>query len=98
MSIKNDLSENQQDMLLRLFQGDYPSPTIEGYFWADDPMKKVDGRTLSSLIKRALVSARNRVGFYGSLSQDFRLTERGEKIAEELDEAAYQKRQARRGW
>lgn len=96
--MKPNLTENQKKMLLRFFQGDYPSPTIEGYFWVDDPMKKVDGGTLSSLIKRGFVSARSRAGFYGFLSQDFHLTEQGETIAKELDEAAYQKRRAQRGW
>lgn len=94
----NNLSTNQQVMLLRLFEGDYPTPTIEGYYWADDLTKRVDGRTMCSLIKRDLVSDRIQTGCYGSLSSSFSLTESGKEIAEKLDEAEYQKRRDRRGW
>ena len=96
MTMADDLSENQQEMLLRFFQGDWPTPTVEGYYWACEPVR-VDGRTLGSLIKRGLISTGLSTSS-GLISQNFILTEHGEEIAKELDEAAYQKRQARRGW
>ena len=91
------LSESQQEMLLRLFEGDYPRACIDGNFWADDPGERVDGRTMQSLVARGLVYITTGVSS-GMTSQGVWLTEQGKEIAKELDEAAYQKRQARRGW
>jgi len=93
----NDLSENQQKMLLRLFEGDYPRACIDGNFWADGPGERVDGRTMQSLVARGLVSVTMGMSS-GLASQGVWLTEQGKEIAKELGEAAYQKRQARRGW
>jgi len=91
------LSANQEAMLLRLFQGDEPSTTVDGLYWLEAPEERVDSRTLQSLISRHLVSVATGVGS-GMMRQGFRLTECGTKIAEQLDDAAYQKLQAQRGW
>jgi len=96
--MNTNLSENQKKMLLRFYSGDEPSITIEGLFWLETPDEKINKRTLSSLIKRGLISVTGTGVKTGLLVQWFALTDHGQEIAEEIDEAAYQKRHARRGW
>jgi len=91
-----NLSENQEKVLLRLFNGDIARPTIEGYFWNAD-QEKVDGRTVNSLIERRLVSVATGAAL-GMVSQGLSLTKIGADIARELDEAAYQNLRRHRGW
>lgn len=91
------LSENQKKMLLRIFNGDEIRTCIDGLFWLHDPEKRVDGRTMKSLVNRGLASftmtARSGLTAYGIW-----LTEQGKQIAEELEEIAYQERRTRRRW
>lgn len=94
--MKCKLSEHQKAMLLRLANGDYPTSTVDGLYWATEPVR-VDGRTLSSLIRHRLVSVTTGTGS-GMLIQGFWLTDYGEKIVKELEDEAYQKRRAQRGW
>ena len=95
MTIADDLSENQQRMLLRFFTGDIPEAFVDGYYWESDPTEKVDGRTLVSLVNHGLISARGRLGAGGLWSRYFSITERGGGVANELDEAA---RERKRVW
>jgi hypothetical protein len=77
------LSDKQEDMLYKLWDGDVPINTFDGYFWEYEPCVRFDRRTANSLLRRNLIYF-NSVGVgVGMMQLDLHLTNEGEYYVEE---------------
>lgn len=76
----------QQKIITRMAEGDYPELHFGGYFWADDPWKRVSVRSLRAMVKHQWLIAEMAYAS-GTLGAQVRLSQ---KALDWLDDIGFE--------